>query len=217
MVPDAVTLEEVSRVYIEAGELKFFGAKVLHPMTLRPVIERSIPVWIRNSFQPEQVGELGKITDNVRPTPSGVKAVMATRDVAMISVAGPGIIGVPDIAARIFARDRVGSRQHRDDFTIVLAGQHLFCTVQVADAIARARKKRFGKRCTKTYTSTTSNISRSTGTWPSLQRWEKKHGRNAGYCRARFQHAGQGKNQPDRHRARVLRVQHFSSWWIPAP
>jgi bifunctional aspartokinase / homoserine dehydrogenase 1 len=98
MVPDAVTLDEVS--YIEAGELAFFGAKVLHPMTLRPVIESGIPVWIRNSFQPQQAGT--KITHTVRPTPQGVKAVTATRDVAMISVAGPGIIGVPDIAARIF-------------------------------------------------------------------------------------------------------------------
>ena len=98
MVSDAVTLEEVS--YIEAGELAFFGAKVLHPMTLRPVIERNIPVWIRNSFQPQQAGT--KITHAVRPAPNGVKAVTATRDVAMISVAGPGIIGVPDIAARIF-------------------------------------------------------------------------------------------------------------------
>ena len=98
MVPEAVTLDEVS--YTEAGELAFFGAKVLHPMTLRPVIESGIPVWIRNSFKPEQAGT--KITQSVAPTPQGVKAVTATRDVAMIAVAGPGIIGVPDIAARIF-------------------------------------------------------------------------------------------------------------------
>jgi len=99
MVPDAATLEEVS--YIEAGELAFFGAKVLHPMTLRPMIESAIPVWIRNSFQPELAGT--KITQTVRPAPQGVKAVTATRDVAMIAIAGPGIIGVPDIAARIFS------------------------------------------------------------------------------------------------------------------
>jgi aspartokinase/homoserine dehydrogenase 1 len=98
MVPDAATLDEVS--YIEAGELAFFGAKVLHPMTLRPLIESAIPVWIRNSFQPGLAGT--KITQTVRPTPQGVRAVTATRDVAMIAIAGPGIIGVPDIAARIF-------------------------------------------------------------------------------------------------------------------
>ena len=100
MVPDAVTLDEVS--YSEAGELAFFGAKVLHPMTLRPVMESGIPVWIRNSFEPHKAGT--KITQTARLTPPhGVKAVTATRDVALITVAGPGIIGVPDIAARIFA------------------------------------------------------------------------------------------------------------------
>src|ERR1700736_6245134 len=99
MVPDAVTLDEVS--YTEAGELAFFGAKVLHPMTLRPVIESGIPVWIRNSFEPHKAGT--KITQKARPTLHCVKAVTATRDVALIAVAGPGIIGVPDIAARIFA------------------------------------------------------------------------------------------------------------------
>jgi aspartate kinase len=99
MVPDAATLDEVS--YAEAGELAFFGAKVLHPMTLRPMIEAAIPVWIRDSFHPDLPGT--KITHTVRPTPHGVKAVTATRDVAMIAIAGPGIIGVPDIAARIFS------------------------------------------------------------------------------------------------------------------
>lgn len=99
LVPDAATLDEVS--YAEAGELAFFGAKVLHPMTLRPVMERAIPVWIRNSFEPQLAGT--KITHTVRPAPQGVKAVTATRDVAMIAIAGPGIIGVPDIAARIFS------------------------------------------------------------------------------------------------------------------
>jgi aspartate kinase len=99
MVSDAATLDEVS--YTEAGELAFFGAKVLHPMTLRPVVERAIPVWIRNSFEPRLAGT--KITHSVRPAPQGVKAVTATRDVAMIAIAGPGIIGVPDIAARIFS------------------------------------------------------------------------------------------------------------------
>jgi len=99
MVSEAATLDEVS--YIEAGELAFFGAKVLHPMTLRPVVERAIPVWIRNSFEPRLAGT--KITHTVQPTPQGVKAVTATRDVAMIAIAGPGIIGVPDIAARIFS------------------------------------------------------------------------------------------------------------------
>jgi bifunctional aspartokinase / homoserine dehydrogenase 1 len=134
MVPDAVTLDEVS--YTEAGELAFFGAKVLHPMTLRPVIESAIPVWIRNSFQPQQIGT--KITHTVRRAPQGVKAVTATRDVAMISVAGPGIIGVPDIAARIFG----ASASVRASIVMISqsSSQDSICfVVQAADA-ARTEK-----------------------------------------------------------------------------
>jgi aspartokinase/homoserine dehydrogenase 1 len=130
MVPDAITLDEVS--YAEAGELAFFGAKVLHPMTLRPVIESGIPVWIRNSFEPHKPGT--KITQAARPTPHGVKAVTATRDVAMIAVAGPGIIGVPDIAARIFA----ASASVRANIVMISqsSSQDSICfVVQAADAV----------------------------------------------------------------------------------
>jgi aspartate kinase len=130
MVPDAVTLDEVS--YSEAGELAFFGAKVLHPMTLRPVIESGIPVWIRNSFEPHKPGT--KITQTARPTPHGVKAVTATRDVALIAVAGPGIIGVPDIAARIFA----ATASVRANIVMISqsSSQDSICfVVQAADAV----------------------------------------------------------------------------------
>ena len=134
MVPDAATLDEVS--YTEAGELAFFGAKVLHPMTLRPVIESAIPVWIRNSFQPQLAGT--KITHIVRPAPQGVKAVTATRDVAMIAIAGPGIIGVPDIAARIFT---ASASVHANILMISQSSsQDSICfVVQAADA-ARTEK-----------------------------------------------------------------------------
>jgi aspartate kinase len=129
-----VTLDEVS--YTEAGELAFFGAKVLHPMTLRPVIEKAIPVWIRNSFKPEQAGT--KITQTVRPTPQGVKAVTATRDVAMISIAGPGIIGVPDIAARIFSA--IASVRANIVMISQSSSQDSICLVVQASDTARTEK-----------------------------------------------------------------------------
>jgi bifunctional aspartokinase / homoserine dehydrogenase 1 len=134
MVPDAATLDEVS--YIEAGELAFFGAKVLHPMTLRPVIERGIPVWIRDSFHPNLPGT--KITQTVRPAPLGVKAVTATRDVAMIAVAGPGIIGVPNIASRIFA----ATASARANIVMISqsSSQDSICIVVQASDAARTEK-----------------------------------------------------------------------------
>jgi aspartate kinase len=99
LVPDARIIPEIS--YREATELAYFGAKVLHPKTLRAVMPAGIPVWIRNSFAPEGTGT--KISQQGRSIGGGVKALTAIRDVALISVGGPGIVGVPDVVGRTFS------------------------------------------------------------------------------------------------------------------
>src|SRR5262249_30099343 len=68
LVTDARTIAEIS--YREAAELAYFGAKVLHPKTLRPVMPAAIPVWIRNSFAPEKLGT--KITQRGKSIGGGV-------------------------------------------------------------------------------------------------------------------------------------------------
>jgi len=99
LVSDARTIPEIS--YREAAELAYFGAKVLHPKTLRAVAEAGIPIWIRNSFRPEHLGT--KITPEGRRDGVGVKALTAMSDVALISLGGPGIVGVPDVVGRTFS------------------------------------------------------------------------------------------------------------------
>src|SRR6267378_227265 len=99
LVPEARTLQEIS--YNEAAELAYFGAKVLHPKTLRPVSDAGIPVWIRNSFAPERAGT--QITTTGHPTARGVKAITAITDVSLITVGGRGIVGLPGIAAKTFS------------------------------------------------------------------------------------------------------------------
>lgn len=99
LVPEARTIPEIS--YREAAELAYFGAKVLHPKTLNPVVQAAIPVWIRNSFAPERPGT--KITPEGRSIGGGVKALTAIRDVTLISVGGPGIVGLPDVVGRTFS------------------------------------------------------------------------------------------------------------------
>src|SRR5256884_7994475 len=82
LVPEARTIPEIS--YREAAELAYFGAKVLHPKTLNPVVQAAIPVWIRNSFQPDRLGT--KITPQGRSIGGGGKALTAIRDVTLIRV-----------------------------------------------------------------------------------------------------------------------------------
>lgn len=98
LVLDARTIPEIS--YREAAELAYFGAKVLHPKTLNPVMQAAIPVWIRNSFAPDKLGT--KITPKGQSI-GGVKALTAIQDVALISVGGPGIVGLPDVVGRTFS------------------------------------------------------------------------------------------------------------------
>jgi bifunctional aspartokinase / homoserine dehydrogenase 1 len=99
LVPEAQTIPEIS--YREAAELAYFGAKVLHPKTLRAVMQAEIPVWIRNSFAPERPGT--KITQRGRSNGGGVKAITAMSDLALITLGGPGIVGVPDVVGRTFS------------------------------------------------------------------------------------------------------------------
>jgi len=97
LVPSAVTIPEIS--YREASELAHYGAKVLHPKTLRPVMEDGIPVWIRNTFSPEKRGT--KITPIGNANRGGVKALTAIRDAALIRVGAPIATDVQDALPRM--------------------------------------------------------------------------------------------------------------------
>jgi len=96
LVTEACTIAEIS--YREAAELAYFGAKVLHPKTLRPVMQCGIPIWIKNTFAPDRSGT--KITPKGPLNAGGVKALTAILDAALITIAGPGPQRVPDALAR---------------------------------------------------------------------------------------------------------------------
>jgi aspartokinase/homoserine dehydrogenase 1 len=98
-VPGAQRIPVLS--YGEVSELAYFGAKVLHPRSIRPVIERGIPLWVKNTFNPACPGT--RIVQEPETAPGAVKAVTAIRDLSMVTVEGRGMIGVPGIAARTFA------------------------------------------------------------------------------------------------------------------
>jgi aspartokinase/homoserine dehydrogenase 1 len=99
LVPQARLIPVLS--YAEVAELAYFGARVLHPRTIRPVVERGIPLWVKNTFNPDCPGT--RITPQAENACGAVKAVTAIRDLSMVAVEGRGMMGVPGIAARTFA------------------------------------------------------------------------------------------------------------------
>jgi len=86
--------------YQEVGELAFYGAKVLHPKTVQPIIELDIPVRVRNTFNVDHPGTL--ITSQSEMAATVIKAVTAVKHVSLLTVSGRGMLGVPGIAGRAF-------------------------------------------------------------------------------------------------------------------
>ncbi len=107
IVPNARSIRQLS--YEEVAELAYYGAKVLHPKTVLPAIEKKIPVRVLNTFEPTHPGTL--IVEKVQAEARGtVKAITAIRGMNLITIAGRGMMGVPGIAARTFsAVARVGA------------------------------------------------------------------------------------------------------------
>ncbi len=97
-VRGASVLPEIS--YREAAEMSYFGAKVIHPKTMMPAIENSIPIRIKNTFNPQHAGTL--ISRAANSTERIVKNVTSIDNLSLIAVEGSGMMGVPGISARIF-------------------------------------------------------------------------------------------------------------------
>jgi bifunctional aspartokinase / homoserine dehydrogenase 1 len=97
LVPDAVLLDALS--YDEAMELAYFGAKVIHPNTMAPAVERAVPIFIRNTFRPELPGTRIHVSST---SEFAVKGLASVEDIALLNVEGTGMIGVPGTAQRLF-------------------------------------------------------------------------------------------------------------------
>jgi aspartokinase/homoserine dehydrogenase 1 len=96
-VPEALVIEALS--YDEAMELAYFGAKVLHPQTMGPAVAHAIPVRIRNTFAPQHKGS---VICAAPPAGPPVKGITSIEQVALITLEGAGMIGVPGTAHRLF-------------------------------------------------------------------------------------------------------------------
>lgn len=99
IVQSARSIPQIS--YIEAMELSYFGAKVLHPRTIEPAIRHRIPVRVKNTFEPDFEGTL--IVAEQKQIEDVVKAVTLISRVALINIAGAGMVGAIGTAARVFS------------------------------------------------------------------------------------------------------------------
>lgn len=112
LVPDAKVIDSLS--YNEAMELAYFGAKVIHPQTMAPAVERDIPIWIRNSFAPDKSGTLICARPESKLLVKGITSIDA---IALLNLEGTGMIGVPGTAHRLFGALR------EENISVILISQ----------------------------------------------------------------------------------------------
>ncbi|PSL46153.1 aspartate kinase [Chitinophaga niastensis] len=97
IVSQAIPISHIS--YEEAMELSHFGAKVIYPPTIQPVMDKRIPIWIKNTFAPEDHGTL--IQDSAdRSFP--VTGISGIQHIALLTLEGSGMVGIPGFSKRLF-------------------------------------------------------------------------------------------------------------------
>ncbi len=98
LVPDARLVERLS--YREAAELAYFGARVLHPKTIAPAMERHIPVWVRNIARPDRRGTC--ILPEAGSSGDPVKSIAYKEDITLITIVSTRMFKAHDFLRRVF-------------------------------------------------------------------------------------------------------------------
>lgn len=86
--------------YEEAMELSHFGAKVIYPPTIQPVMSKHIPVWIKNTFAPQEEGTV--IRNASMKNGSPIRGISSINKISLISLEGSGMAGIPGFSKRLF-------------------------------------------------------------------------------------------------------------------
>lgn len=98
LVSNAKIIPDIS--YQEAMELSHFGAKVIYPPTIHPVMKKKIPTWIKNTFAPDDYGTL--IETEVTRNGSSIRGISSIDKISLISLEGSGMVGIPGFSKRLF-------------------------------------------------------------------------------------------------------------------
>jgi len=122
--------------YQEAMELSHFGAKVIYPPTIQPVMSKNIPVWIKNTFAPEDAGTL--IESVATKNGNIVRGISSINNMALISLEGSGMIGIPGFSKRLF--EALSSEKINVILITQSSSEHSICVGIEAVAIEKAKQ-----------------------------------------------------------------------------
>ena len=129
MVQNAKEIPQIS--YQEAMELSHFGAKVIYPPTIQPVMQQNIPVWIKNTFDPAHPGTI--IMNESPDDGNFIRGISSIKNICLLSLEGSGMIGIPGFSKRLF--DALAKKQINIILITQSSSEHSICVgVNAQDA-----------------------------------------------------------------------------------
>lgn len=99
LVQNAKPIQRIS--YQEAMELSHFGAKIIYPPTIQPVMKKHIPVWVKNTFAPDDFGTLIE-NESAVTADSFIRGISSINRISLLSLEGSGMVGIPGFSKRLF-------------------------------------------------------------------------------------------------------------------
>ena len=134
VVPDARPIRNIS--YKEALELSHFGAKVVYPPTIQPVVKQGIPIYVKNTFAPDDFGTL--IERNPPEGHEKIRGISSSNKIALLSMEGSGMVGIPGYSSKLFD---VLSKNNINIILITQASSvHTMCIAIAQDDADKAKK-----------------------------------------------------------------------------
>lgn len=98
LVSNAKPIAQIS--YQEAMELSHFGAKVIYPPTIQPLLQKNIPVWVKNTFAPQDYGTV--IKAEAEQNGNTIRGISSINKIALLSLEGSSMVGIPGFSKRLF-------------------------------------------------------------------------------------------------------------------
>lgn len=134
MVSNAKPIAQIS--YQEAMELSHFGAKIIYPPTIQPVMLKNIPVWVKNTFEPEAHGTL--IESRSSSTSEFIRGISSITSISLLSLEGSGMVGIPGFSKRLF--ESLANEQINVILITQSSSEHSICVgINEADTLKAKR------------------------------------------------------------------------------
>jgi bifunctional aspartokinase / homoserine dehydrogenase 1 len=134
VVNNAKAIKQIS--YHEAMELSHFGAKVIYPPTIQPLMSKNIPVWIKNTFSPYDEGTL--LHSNVYRNGNIITGISSINKIALLSLEGSGMIGIPGFSKRLF--EALASNSINVILITQASSEHSICVGVDEHYVAKAKE-----------------------------------------------------------------------------